>query len=256
MDSKPRRGRKPKNNNTIIKKEKNIQNPIIVHLPIEFKEEEYNNNDIFIQQSDDKKIIKELKSKVKQLTKQLENIKTDDDNSKVFNTSINSSENNYKCWWCRYNFCSPVVELPEQYFNEKFYCSGIFCSYNCALAFNIDMNDENVSKRTSLLHFHYKKTYNKYININPAPSWKILKEAGGCIEIDDYRNNFYTNLVDYKYIKPPMISHIAQIEKKSKTKKVVKKNELVLKRSKPLNTSKYTLESTMGLKIIASENNS
>ena len=41
--------------------------------------------------------------------------------------------------------------IYQFYFNDKFYCSGNFCSYNCALAYNIDQND-NVWKKTSLLN--------------------------------------------------------------------------------------------------------
>ena len=52
-----------------------------------------------------------------------------------------------------------------------------------------------------------------------------------------------------------MVSRIAHIEKTPRVvSNIPKKNELVLKRSKPLNSSKYTLETTMGLKKIMNHN--
>ena len=86
----------------------------------------------------------------------------------------------------------------------------------------------------------------------PAPSWKILKDYGGTITIEDYRTNFITNCTNYIYIKPPLISRISYIEKIPTVEipDVLKLNEYILKRSKPLNSSKYTLESTIGLKKI------
>ena len=248
MDSKPRRGRKPKS--SIVKKKINIEQketPIITHLPITI--ECSNNDEIFIKNEDNNKEdeIKRLKKQIKELRKELNDSVIDSD--KVYNLDYNDV-NEIKCWWCRNEFCTPVVTLPENVFNNKFQTFGHFCSYNCALAYNIEMNDENISKRTSLLHHLYKKTYNESKDIIKAPDWKILKEYGGIETIEQYRKNFIFNTFEYQYLKPPLISRINQIEKTLKNRKYKKKDEYVLKRSKPLNTSKYTLESTMGLKKI------
>jgi hypothetical protein len=51
------------------------------------------------------------------------------------------------------------------------------------MAYNIDINDENISKRTSLIYMMYKKTYNQYKIIKQAPSWKILTDFGGILSI-------------------------------------------------------------------------
>ena len=254
MENKQRRGRKPKGKIIQYAKiQKDVEAPIIAHLPIQYMED----NDIFIKSTEtpnkknvatskDKKI-KELQNKIDMLSKKL-NVYEKDSTPEIF--KVNDIKNS-KCWWCRYSFNTPKVELVEHYFDEKFYCIGNFCSYNCTLAYNINLNDENVSKRTALLHFHYKKTYDKHIVIRPAPSWKILQEAGGPTNINEYRENFITNKNNYLYIKPPMVSRIAHIEKTPRIIKNIQKNhDYVLKRSKPLKSSKYTLESTMGLKKI------
>ena len=49
-----------------------------------------------------------------------------------------------KCWWCKNSFNTPNITLPEQYFDGTFYCIGNFCSYNCAKAYNLDLNDNNI----------------------------------------------------------------------------------------------------------------
>lgn len=247
---KPRRGRKPKN--TIVKNKVDTEikeKPIIVHLPIKLEEDM---SDIFIKtekenDSDNEGELKRLKKELKELKKELNQKYTDTD--KLYTMTENDIKN-VNCWWCRHEFCTPCVTLPENILSKKINHFGYFCSYNCAQAYNINLNDENVAKRSSLLHYLYKKTYDESKEIIKAPDWKILKQYGGTISIEEYRHNFILNTHDYQYIKPPMISRIYQIEKTSKEQKKVKSSEYVLKRSKPLNTSKYTLETTMGLKKI------
>jgi hypothetical protein len=249
MDSslKPRRGRKPKN--VIVKKKINIEEktkPIIAHLPIKLEE---NINDIFVKnnKNDEDLEINKLKRENKELRKELNKKLTDSD--KLFNLN-EKNISDVNCWWCRYSFTTPRVCLPENIFNDKIQSFGFFCSYNCACAYNVDINDENIHKRSSLLHYLYKKTYNENKEILKAPDWRILKQYGGNISIDEFRDNFLLNTFDYQYIKPPMISRNYQIEKTLKIKNTNKTSEFILKRSKPINTSKYTLETTMGLKKI------
>lgn len=77
---------------------------------------------------------------------------------------------------------------------------GIFCSFNCCLAF-IHNNHQNPLYRYSenlLSHIH-AKTFGKDAQpIIPSPSWRLLKDYGGSISIDEYRKNFYK--VEYKDI--------------------------------------------------------
>ena len=118
------------------------------------------------------------------------------------------------------------------------------------MAYNIDINDENISKRNSLLHLHYKKTYKTDIIIIPAPSWKILIDFGGSLDIIKFRENFISNKINYIYIKPPCISRIAYVEVVPLNAETLipKLNEYTLRRTKPLNNSKYSLETIIGLK--------
>ena len=249
-----KRGRKPKSHIIpTLKTYNNTNTPIIAHLSINYSDiinEE--NEDFFIKSipeiDDNCKEIKILKNKIHELTDKLE--KCEKVNKPV--VDIIDATCKSKCWWCKYSYNTSTVELPEYYFNNMFYYIGKFCSYNCAMAYNIDINDGNISKRNSLLYLHYKNTYNKIDKIVSSPSWKILKDFGGTIDIEEYRNNFITNSINYIYIKPPLVSRITYIEKipTVETTEVIKTNDFILKRSKPLNSTKYTLESTIGLKKI------
>ena len=194
--------------------------------------------------------IKNLKKRIDELTLKLSKYEKD----KPSKPSIIECNNDSNCWWDKHSFATPPVEMPESYYNCIFTCTGKFCSWECMMAYNIDINDENISKRASLIYYKYKLTYNKDILIKPAPSWKILDTFGGPINIENYRENLTVNTVDYNYIKPPIISRISYVEKIpiKKNLEILKTDEVILKRSKPLKTTKYNLEDIMGFKVKSS----
>ena len=176
------------------------------------------------------------------------------------NINVNKSKfcKNTKCWWCKNSFSTPAVSLPESYFNDKFYCIGNFCSYNCALAYNIDSND-NVWKRTSLLNLLYYKTYGLNEKIITAPDWRQLEDFGGNLTIDEFRKSSIVNNCDYTLLHPPLETRVHTFEKNYKLQKSVKSSsiyqkllddsdELVLKRSKPLKSTQFSLDKTMFIK--------
>ena len=225
MEQKPKkRGRKPKGtvqNKTSLNK---VEHDIIVHLPI--KEEE---------QVDLKSIDLQINNSIKKKNKKQSKPQT------VYTYEVEINEG-VQCWWCRHTFMTPKVELPYKYFENKFYCYGNFCSYECCEAYNVDLNDENVTNRSSLLKFHYYKTYGYFKNILQANDWKIIKGLGGHIEIEQFRENSTNHSDDYLFLKPPMITRYGHIEKVNVIISNKKPTELVLKRSKPLKREKYTLK--------------
>jgi hypothetical protein len=264
-----KRGRKPKNkinNNLIIKEEKieSEEEVIIAYLPLNINEIEDLNekNDIFIKS--EKSQITKINDSITENLKETITIESDIYNSNgIYINKINLHNINInkdtKCWWCKNSFDTPHITLPEQYFDGTFYCIGNFCSYNCVKAYNIDLNDNNIWRRESLINLMYYMTFNHYKNIEPSPSWLILKDFGGFIDIHEYRKNFDTNSVEYLLLQPPLISRQMQIEesykKNSNTGPINKidklfyqENSYSLKRSKPIETSHLNLEKTMGLK--------
>ena len=81
-------------------------------------------------------------------------------------------------------------ELTE---NDFYLMDGLFCSFNCCLAY-IKMNNGNplYANSEALLNKIYYDIFDK--NSQPlieAPSWRLLKNYGGHITIEDYRKSFY-----------------------------------------------------------------
>ena len=70
---------------------------------------------------------------------------------------------------------------------EKYKTLGCFCSYNCALSYNLlnSVNDKN--ERTCLLHQLYKQKINEYKPIKPAPPKEILTIYGGNVTIENIK---------------------------------------------------------------------
>lgn len=80
---------------------------------------------------------------------------------------------------------------------KDFYISdGVFCSYNCCLAF-INDNKHNCfySNSKSLLLNIYRNIYGKDKKLFPSPSWRLLKDYGGNASIEQFRECF--NNVNY-----------------------------------------------------------
>jgi hypothetical protein len=279
---KKKRGRKPKNFNIIqanIDKINEIdeivntdEEKVIFHLPVTIDEvNSVCESDIFIKSEKDMNCSK--------ITKNIFHI--DSDSTESLKTSINSYKTNQisasntihkiathnlifsqdtKCWWCRNCFNTPGLELPEDYYNETFFCTGNYCSFNCMKKYNLELNDSLTWKRDSLINLFYFKLYNKYNEISPAPHWMTLKEYGGCLTLDEFRNNFIANAKEYIVLHPPLISRQMQIEESYKLNKLKEvpidklnkiysemESDYAIKRNKPIQSDQLNLEKTMGL---------
>jgi len=260
-----KRGRKPKN---VIEEPKIINPPlksedeqIIVHLPISL-------DDVVNVSSNKHNDDEELKMFIKsEDVNKSETINSVNNNfiemEKMFLLGNNINKVNIyniyykpgnKCLWCKHSFDSPAVVLPENYYNNTFYCDGNYCSWNCAKAYNIDLNDTSTWKRNSLLNLMYYKTYGVFKEINSAPSWLLLEDFGGFLCIIEFRKLFLTNTKDYLVLHPPLITRQLQIEESYKKQSICNSNkseinnDFILKRIKPLENNNLNLERTLGLK--------
>ena len=279
---KKKRGRKPKSLNTVVKSSfqsiiedaiPSEEEQLILHLPITINNinnmsEESNDCD-----DDSSLFIKSENKVINESEFESETINTISKNNLMsINNNINSNINrmtthninvtsNTRCWWCRNKFTSPSLQLPEDYYNDTFFCIGHFCSFSCAKSYNLELNDPLVWKRESLINLLYYLTYNEYKDIPNAPHWLALQEYGGILSIDDFRKNSIENSKDYVVLHPPLISRQMQIEESYKVNKlkevsIDKLNKLyyseansdyAMKRSKPIQSSQLNLETTMGL---------
>ena len=75
--------------------------------------------------------------------------------------------------------------------NDFYISDGIFCSYNCCLSF-INENKYNsfYANSKSLLLNIYRNIYGKDRKLIPAPSWRLLKDYGGVMTIEQFRKCF------------------------------------------------------------------
>lgn len=82
--------------------------------------------------------------------------------------------------------------------HEYYLVEGIFCSFNCCLAYILD-NKKNPKLAQS--PFLLRKLFTDILgekvefDILPAPSWKLLKDYGGHLSIEEFRESF--NHVEY-----------------------------------------------------------
>ena len=178
------------------------------------------------------------------------------------------------CWWCCHPFSGPPCALPCDYKNDTFKVFGIFCSPECAAAYNFDDTQSgcDIWERYSLLNFLYRKIYNdNNIKIKLAPPRQTLKIFGGHLSIKEFRANNTNYSNTYKMVIPPLISIIPIQEltsidngySSSNDKKyiVIEKDNikedtsLRLKRSKPFNSNKNTLDKCMLVSNTSQSNN-
>lgn len=182
---------------------------------------------------------------------------------------ICNSENNNKwlkktdacCYWCCYQFDETPWGIPYKLENDIFSLYGIFCSPNCTMSYLINNeNSDTLWDKIALLHLLYFKIYNKYDNILPAPNKISLKKFGGSISIEEFRDITKTNIKTYDLKFPPCNSIVPVLEEVYKNKSIISSfipidnnklnratNELKLKRNKPINLKKNTLDSCMNI---------
>ena len=170
-------------------------------------------------------------------------------NKKIYESKVNFINkliNKYEekteiaCWWCCHSFNNIPLGIPEYINKNEFNLSGCFCSFNCMMAYNIDINDYKIWDRQSNIYQMKNKIdpHNK-ISIHPAPPRQTLNMFGGPLDIHKFRESFFIVNKEYRYIFPPMISIISLIEEDNKnisnyTNVYKQSNQQMLRRTKPL----------------------
>jgi hypothetical protein len=116
------------------------------------------------------------------------------------------------CWWCCNKFNNSPCTLPTKYdpLRKRYTFIGIFCSWNCVKAYNLEKSDRKVAERAELITQLIKQLYSieQSINVKPSPHRQCLKMFGGYMSIEEFRNQalyvdaYYMNLTKYNYIYP------------------------------------------------------
>jgi len=107
------------------------------------------------------------------------------------------------CWYCRHAFPSEwhPIGIPIKHRKEptagtatagcdSFECEGVFCSFNCVVAYLQEHAEYRYKDSSVLLLMLYRKVMQHCRPLNtivPSPSWKLLREYGGHLSIDEYR---------------------------------------------------------------------
>ena len=98
-----------------------------------------------------------------------------------------------RCYYCHHNFNNKPFFLPIDYSPEldRFKVTGNFCSPNCVKTFAI--NSKLHSQKSYLIGFMYRKLFGANYIIKPAPPIQCLKEYGGKLTIEEFRETFDNN---------------------------------------------------------------
>lgn len=104
--------------------------------------------------------------------------------SECYEEDITTEYTEIACLWDTCKIKGKPYFLPDKYFNNKYYVIGWFCSINCAIAYNINLGDNRMGDRLSLLKVLYGV---KHENVMPSPTCRILHKFGGNMSITEYR---------------------------------------------------------------------
>lgn len=122
------------------------------------------------------------------------------------------------CWNCAYKVLyKESIGIPVDIIKQSFRCYGYFCSWECAVRYLYDKyfisNPHDYYNQYSLLCIAYQKINNcTKCTINKAPPKEVLKEFGGTIDYNDYRNN-KRNIDFYKLPLVPLNIYIMNMSK-------------------------------------------
>jgi len=148
------------------------------------------------------------------------------------------------CFWCRLSFTEQPIGCPIRYVPNRttkvctsestkdkytltqtipdyetngegsyYQTDGCFCSFNCCLAFIEDQRHNPYYQYSKeLMYQMYLKTIGRSrATIYPAPSWRLLKEYGGPLNHDEFRQSFQTYAYVDKNVQLVTIPHIQPV---------------------------------------------
>jgi hypothetical protein len=215
-------------------------------------------------------IIKFQKQKIEQMETELKKEKRE---RKAYYTNVNmfdiidskpvlAQKTNVACMWDCHSFDTIPCFLPELYYQNNYYVRSIcFCSFNCALAYNIyQLNDSKVSERKSLVLSICRKIYAnespETLNelLHESPPRECLQMFGGKKTIEEFRLESKTMDKKYIVLLPPIQPLFTIIQEDCSDESIIdperkqEKTKYALERKSPL-IKNNSLVSSMGLTI-------
>jgi hypothetical protein len=165
------------------------------------------------------------------------------------------------CFWCCHPFSWKASVLPISYdaYENMYACEGNFCSPECGLAYlyaDPSLSDVTRWTRHTLLADMYRTLY-KNKDVTPSPARSTLRQFGGPLDIEQFRQ-YTTSSEDMVAVQlPPLRLHLPSMNVQGPIRDVKKfvalsqetvdkaSKELRLKRSKPVHTNLPTLDKCM-----------
>jgi hypothetical protein len=131
------------------------------------------------------------------------------DNEKIFTPKLTTC----KCWWCDESFDDLPAYIVNYYRYNVYYVFGNFCSFNCALKYNIKMlKDYKCSTRHALTNSLRIKVTGDTTPIKFAGDRELLKSKGGKYSIEKFREGFTVISLNFQMNMPPIIPLVHVIE--------------------------------------------
>ena len=110
------------------------------------------------------------------------------------------------CWWCDNTFNDIPSYIVNYYRNNIYYVYGIFCSFNCALKYNVIMlKDFKCNTRYALTNSLRIKVTGISTPIKFAGNRELLKSKGGNLTIEQFREGFSVISANLKLNIPELI---------------------------------------------------
>jgi hypothetical protein len=129
------------------------------------------------------------------------------------NNIFKPKNNNIKCWWCDEYFDNLPAYIVNYLRKETYYVFGNFCSFNCALKYNVKMlNDFKCGTRHALTNNLRIKVTNDDKQIKLAGDRELLKTKGGQYSIEQFRNGFSVVTEGMRMSMPPIMPLVHVIE--------------------------------------------
>lgn len=189
------------NNNLFISDQQLYEKTIVELLS---SKHYYNDKKSFIEHADDDEKITE----------------TIDSLDQPFCSSNNTFSNILHCWHCHDKIIAKPVPLPVKIIQEKIFVKGYFCSFNCALTYNLNSNEREtiIQERESLIRLMYKICCQKQLlklseaslkSLTYAPNKETLKIFGGTLSYEEFHQIHQKKI---KVIYEPLIPLVCFLE--------------------------------------------
>jgi hypothetical protein len=97
-----------------------------------------------------------------------------------------------RCWHCSLRFDTIPIGIPNKKIGTVVYTEGCTCSFNCCLAYILNMKTTDADRYERITILYYLKqrmTGHTSENIIPSPSKEILREYGGNMTRKEYKES-------------------------------------------------------------------